>query len=301
MILNTRSEPLVSIIVNCKDGKKYLSSCIDSIVSQTYTNWEIIFWDNNSQDNSKKILNNYSDPRVKYFKSEITTKLYEARNNAIKKALGKYIAFLDVDDWWLPEKLKTQVNFLEKNKEVGMVYSNFYVVKEKNKKKKIFSSNLLPEGNITQRLLDKYQIGILSVVIKKELSKKYEFDKHLEIIGDFDFFLKISKLIKVGCIQKPLACVRIHKNNLSLIKTDDFIIELSNWLKKNQMSDNFKGLSFKGVIINLHCQKIKKLILNSEKINAFKEIIKLPLSIRKLKYGIFLLLPAKKLKERIES
>ena len=70
MILNTRSEPLVSIIVNCKDGKKYLSSCIDSIVSQTYTNWEIIFWDNNSQDNSKKILNNYSDPRVKYFKSE---------------------------------------------------------------------------------------------------------------------------------------------------------------------------------------------------------------------------------------
>ena len=301
MILNTKSEPLVSIIVNCKDGKKYLNSCIDSIVSQTYTNWEIIFWDNNSKDNSKKILNNYSDPRVKYFKSEITTKLYEARNNAIKKALGKYIAFLDVDDWWLPEKLKTQVNFLEKNKEVGMVYSNFYVVKEKNQKKKLFSSNLLPEGNITQRLLDKYQIGILSVVIKKELSKKYEFDKHLEIIGDFDFFLKISKLIKVGCIQKPLACVRIHKNNLSLIKTDDFIIELSNWLKKNQMSDNFKGLSFKGVIINLHCQKIKKLILNSEKINAFKEIIKLPLSIRKLKYGIFLLLPAKKLKERIES
>ena len=301
MILNTKSEPLVSIIVNCKDGKKYLNSCIDSIVSQTYTNWEIIFWDNNSKDNSKKILNNYSDPRVKYFKSEITTKLYEARNNAIKKALGKYIAFLDVDDWWLPEKLKTQVNFLEKNKEVGMVYSNFYVVKEKNQKKKLFSSNLLPEGNITQRLLDKYQIGILSVVIKKELSKKYEFDKHLEIIGDFDFFLKISKLIKVGCIQKPLACVRIHKNNLSLIKTDDFIIELSNWIKKNQMSDNFKGLSFKGVIINLHCQKIKKLILNSEKINAFKEIIKLPLSIRKLKYGIFLLLPAKKLKERIES
>ena len=78
--------PLVSIIVNCYNGEKFLKNCLDSIINQSYKNWEIIFWDNLSNDKSKIMLNEYSKHPLKYFKSESFLKLYEARNLAIKKA-----------------------------------------------------------------------------------------------------------------------------------------------------------------------------------------------------------------------
>ena len=79
----------VSIIINCYNGENFLKQCIQSVINQTYKNWEIIFWDNLSTDNSKKILKNFKDKRIKYFKTKKFTKLYEARNLAIKKSGGK--------------------------------------------------------------------------------------------------------------------------------------------------------------------------------------------------------------------
>ena len=90
----------ISIIVNCHNGEKYLKKCILSILNQKYTNFEIIFFDNFSSDRSKKILDQFKDDRIKYFSSNIKLPLYEARNEAIKKSTGLFIAFLDTDDWW---------------------------------------------------------------------------------------------------------------------------------------------------------------------------------------------------------
>ncbi len=78
----------VSIIMNCHNGEKYLNKSISSIINQSYKNWELIFFDNKSDDDSKKILKNFRDNRIKYFKSKKFLKLYEARNLAIKKAQG---------------------------------------------------------------------------------------------------------------------------------------------------------------------------------------------------------------------
>ena len=131
---------LVSVIVNCHNGEKYLNRCIKSILSQTYKNWEIIFWNNLSYDNSEEIIKSYRDKRIKIYKSKKFLTLYEARNKAIKKAKGNYICFLDVDDYWNKNKLKKQINFFKKNKSYDIVYSNFYTVR--NKKKKIaYNSN----------------------------------------------------------------------------------------------------------------------------------------------------------------
>ena len=96
--------PLVSIIMNCHNGEKYLKESLNSIVNQTYKNWELIFFDNNSNDNSKKILSSYeNDQRIKYFKSIEFLKLYDARNKAIEQAKGEYITFIDTDDLWINE------------------------------------------------------------------------------------------------------------------------------------------------------------------------------------------------------
>ncbi len=86
----------VSIIMNCLNGEKYLKDSIGSIYSQTYDNWEIIFWDNASTDRSDEIAQSY-DSRLKYFRSDETYSLGKARNLAVSKAKGEYIAFLDVD------------------------------------------------------------------------------------------------------------------------------------------------------------------------------------------------------------
>ena len=91
---------LISIIVNCYNGEKYLKDTIQSVLNQKYQNWEMIFWDNQSNDNSKKIINKYNDNRIKYFYSNKKLPLYAARNEAIKKSSGELIAFLDTDDWW---------------------------------------------------------------------------------------------------------------------------------------------------------------------------------------------------------
>ena len=128
--------PLVSIIMNCYNGEKYLKQSLNSVLSQSYKNWELIFWDNMSTDNSKKILKSFGNKRFKYFKAKKFTSLYQARKLAISKAKGKYICFLDTDDIWLKNKLKFQIELFKKDKNLGVIYSNYYIFNSKKKIKK---------------------------------------------------------------------------------------------------------------------------------------------------------------------
>ena len=106
--------PLVSIVVNCFNGEKFLKKSINSIINQTYKNWEIIFWDNNSTDNSSVEIKSFKDKRIKYFKSSKFNTLYKSRNLAIKRTKGDLICFLDTDDLWKKNKLKDQVHIMKK-------------------------------------------------------------------------------------------------------------------------------------------------------------------------------------------
>ena len=115
-----RYKPLVSVIVNCFNGEQYLHKALSSILSQTYKNWEIIFWDNQSSDNSKKIFSEFKDKRFKYYFSKEHTSLYKARNEAIKISNGDIIAFLDTDDWWDKNKLELQLFETEEQREKGV-------------------------------------------------------------------------------------------------------------------------------------------------------------------------------------
>ena len=127
---------LVSIIVNCYNGDKYLSEALDSILNQTYKNWELIFWDNQSNDKSAEIFKSHKDSRFKYYCANEHTSLYKARNLAIEKSNGDFIAFLDTDDLWNENKLQLQMPYFNDSK-VGLVFSNLWVLKKNFKKKKI--------------------------------------------------------------------------------------------------------------------------------------------------------------------
>ena len=114
-------DKLVSIIVNCFNGAKYLDQCLQSISNQKYKNWEVIFWDNQSSDNSKKIFFSFmsKDKRFKYFYSEKHVPLYEGRNLACSKAKGHFLAFLDTDDTWSDEFLESRSKHFYDDKYVG--------------------------------------------------------------------------------------------------------------------------------------------------------------------------------------
>tara|TARA_B100000579_G_C22803304_1_gene841110 strand:+ start:983 stop:1765 length:783 start_codon:yes stop_codon:yes gene_type:complete len=236
-------QPLITVIINCHNGEKYLREAIESVINQTYENWEIIFWDNFSNDKSKKIVKGFKENRIRYFYSKKFTNLYEARNLAIKKSKGAYICFLDTDDLWISNKLETQVNFIKKNKNCLIQYSNYYVKREKSKKKYVKFKKSLSSGNISKKLMKNYTLGILTVFIKKTIFKNQNFDKKFNIIGDFDFFIKLSLMHKIFYLHKPLAIYRVHDANYSKINLNKYVLELDYWLRRNKQFFNEKRIS----------------------------------------------------------
>ena len=118
--------PMVSVIMNCFDGETYLPEALDSVLAQTFEDWEIVFWDNQSTDRSAEIFNSYADPRFRYWYAPDHTLLYEARNYAIERARGEFIAVLDTDDWWLPHKLEKQLPLFS-DPSVGFTCTNCWV------------------------------------------------------------------------------------------------------------------------------------------------------------------------------
>jgi len=250
-------EKKVSIIMNCKNGQTFLRNSISSVIRQTYKNWELIFFDNFSKDKSIEIAKTFNDKRIKILKAKKSLKLYDARNEALKFAKGKYITFLDTDDFWNSKKLKTQIDFLKKNN-LKFCYSNLNL-KFKNKKN-LFIKKDKDHLRSTQSLLKNYDIGILTVMVEKKLFSYKRFNKQFEIIGDFDLFIRLSEITLIGYINKCLATYRIHNYNLSRRKKNIHIKELDFWIKKNKSRLKNMGLSIRSIKINLLKLRIQNLI-----------------------------------------
>jgi len=156
---STLTNPKVSVIMNCLNGEKYLKEAIDSVYAQTYKNWEIIFWDNASTDRSAEIAISY-DARLKYFKGDATIPLGAARNKALEQTKGKFVAFLDCDDLWMPEKLEKQVYILE-HSTYPLCYSGGFRINE--------------AGGIIKKYIPKNKTGS----VLPELLRKYDINMHL--------------------------------------------------------------------------------------------------------------------------
>jgi len=251
--------PTVSVIINCYNGEKYLNQCVKSVINQKYKNWEIIFWDNQSKDNSLKIIKSFKRKKIRIFQSKKFVNLYKARNLAIKEATGDYITFLDTDDFWHKNKLLKQINLIKKNdrKKCKMIFSNYYVKDQSNNSIHLKHKKKLPSGYITQQLINEYDVGILTVLIDRKVFKKKGFNPSYNIIGDFDFFIKFSIKNKILVIQEPLATYRLHKNNLSLKSIYLYKDELNKWIHKNDKKDYFKNCSFNSLKFLVFKLKIK--------------------------------------------
>lgn len=220
--------PSVSIVMNCYNGEEFLHEAIDSIYSQTYKDWEIIFWDNASLDNSAEIAHRYCDGKLRYFRSLNNVPLGEARNYAIEQTRGQYIAFLDCDDRWLPEKLNKQVSKLEENSNIDFIYSNYFRIIMPNVDKRIIGlKGKQPEGDVFEKFMYQYPVNLQTVIFRKDVLGKlnYCFDKKLHLCEELDLFMRIFRTANVSYMSEPLIITRIHQNMNSIRYSKDFYDE----------------------------------------------------------------------------
>lgn len=288
-----QARPLVSVIMNCYNGAKYLDAAIQSVLAQSYTNWEIVFWDNQSTDNSAEIVRSHADPRIRYFYAPLHTLLYEARNCAVQKSSGELLAFLDVDDTWLPAKLDLQAALFE-DPEVGFACGNYWVDSERKGRRWLAHKRSLPNGHVLDELLKFYFVGLVTLIVRRTAfeSLAYPFDPRYHIIGDFDLVIRLSTTWKAGCVQQPVAVYRLHGNNESAKHRGRHADELEVW--SGEMKDVVGIMASRNAhFIRSHFAYIKAMnfVLSGNKRGAFRMLEELPWGLLKFRIFIALLLP----------
>ena len=227
------SKPLVSVIMNCYNSQTYLREAIESVLAQTYTNFELIFWDNQSTDESADIVKSFDDERIRYFYAPEHTSLGEGRNKALEKVEGEYISFLDCDDLYLPNKLQKTLEHFE-NENVGLVYTNGYTLFDDKNIKKIFYKNMQQSGEMFENWIASYQVMIPSVMFRKSVldDLEYWFDTRFSMIEEFDFFVRIAKNRQIAYEHEPLCVWRAHAGSLTWSKKELFEKENRIFLEK---------------------------------------------------------------------
>ena len=276
--------------MNCYNGENYLSESINSVLLQTYTNWELIFWDNKSEDKSAEIFKSFDDKRFKYFYAKEHTSLYQARNLAIKESSGELLAFIDTDDLWEKNKLELQIPLFEDSK-IDLVYSNLWITKNNLEIKKKFIKIKSPSGFIYEKLLEEYNVGIITAVFRKNIIKNLSkiFDERFSIIGDFDFFLKLSKNHYFHYIDTPLAYYRIHDKNFSSIYKEKEMDEFNIWVNENKNNISFEKLKKMKKKISL--RKLLHFKFNKDYTNCYKILLENYKSILIIRMLIIVLTP----------
>jgi len=210
---------LVSIITPSHKCENFISKTIDSVLSQTYRNWEMIIVDDCSPDNSNEIIEKYckKDNRIKLIRLEKNSGPAVARNRAIKEANGRYIAFLDADDLWKPEKLEKQIKFMQTN-DYELTYTNYATMSENGNSLNhtIFS----PEKLNYKELLKANKIGCLTAIYDTEKIGKV-YMPLIKKRQDYGLWLKILKKIDYAYnVNEVLSIYRVMNNSVSSNKID---------------------------------------------------------------------------------
>lgn len=272
-------EPLVSILMNCFNGEKYLKESLDSILNQTYQNWELIFWDNQSTDNSADLFKTYKDPRFKYFFATKHTDLGGGRANAYQYLTGDFIAVLDTDDLWLPTKLEKQIPLFDDPK-VGIVISDTLFFNEKNEKT-LYGKKPPHTGEVFEKLLTNYFVSLETLVMRSTtvMELPRAFDPDFSFIADFDLVVRLSRISKLAYYPEVLAKWRVHECSDTWKYPLAFTEEKERWIVKQIEEDcTFNDIYKKQIQIfhskNFRERAIFEISNNKNRVQAISNVLK---------------------------
>ncbi|MCL4430964.1 MAG: glycosyltransferase [Epsilonproteobacteria bacterium] len=219
---------LITVIVPLYNGERFIAETIESVLSQTYQNFELIVVDDCSTDNSCDIIQTYAsiDPRIILIRSETNFGgPAKPRNIGIKHARGEFIAFLDADDVWKPHKLQTQVDFLTANMDIDMVYSPAVIMDENGAtsqaKKQVLLSILSLFMHPKNTIFYLNFININTLMIRNPIFNTFIEDKKLVAIEDWIFHILNFQAGKQGkLLDEALIYYRIHSASISSRASD---------------------------------------------------------------------------------
>jgi len=298
MVKSTK-EDLISVVVNCYNSENFLEQCISSILSQTYTNFEIIIWDNCSTDKTNVIVSQIgsTNPKLRYFKGDKFVPLGSARNFAIKECKGDWIAFLDSDDLWDSNFLSDQMSSLEGNKESLFGFGNvtvFFGSGEPSAKVLNPNRSKSQEENIFKKLLKGNFIYFSSLVISRNaLDYLKQFNEYFVQAEDYEVLLRLAS--KYNAVQSGHIYYRIHETNTSKKQNLELFLENA-WILEPH-------LRYRNALIHYSLNIANYFIFNLKSNGILKSFS----SLRKIRLGIVFLIPgllifaAHKVKNRVFS
>lgn len=207
----------ITIVISTYNRAEQLPRAVKSVLNQTFSNFELIIVDNASTDKTQEVIQGFNDPRIRTIRHESNKGGSAARNTGIKLARGEYIALLDDDDEWFPEKLKKQVQKIEGcPATVGLVYSGSEIYDE-NKKKVEQVNHPAYRGQVYQRLLLSTIIGSVSsaLIRKKCFDQAGLFDEELTSCQDWDMWLRIARYYEFDFVPDVLTRINVHGAQIS--------------------------------------------------------------------------------------
>ena len=285
----------VSVVINCHNSEKFIEECLASVMNQSYKDFEVIVWDNKSDDLTEDIVRKSArlDSRIKYFRGENFVPLGSARNLALEKCDGNWIAFLDSDDLWDHDFLTDQMSALAGKESSTFGYGfvteflqNSAAIQNFGKEER----KMTPGISIYKKLLSGNFLYFSSLIFSREaLDFLKNFKEEFVQAEDYELLLRLSE--KFQAIQTGHVYYRLHENNLSKSQTAELYTETLLILENHK--DNFSARLFSALnLINLGLLSIKKRDLNL--FRKIKSRVKINLFYLFLGIGLLIAQKAKK-------
>jgi len=210
--------PLVSVIMNVRNGAAFLREALDCVMAQTFRDWEMIVWDDCSTDDSARIVAQYKDPRIRYFLSPVETPLGMARDNAIQQSTGEWLAFLDQDDLWTTTKLEKQMKVATDG--VAIIYGRAVLTWPNGRERDYDQAHEftpLPEGNIFAELFrSACFIAMSSAVLRRSaVQEAGGIPEWIELTPDYYLYAALARQYEARAVQEVVCRYRVHSGSMT--------------------------------------------------------------------------------------
>lgn len=211
--------PLVSVIMPSYNHEKFISEAIESVLGQTFEDFELIIIDDASIDQSPQIIQEFSpkDNRIKKIFHKENLGIAKTLNDGVKNSIGKYIALIASDDLWVSEKLEKQIKILEKNKNL-VVWCNSAIIDSESKhtgeKSNEKYKNASPHGYVFEEIINSWISGS-GIILKRDNVKDIKFNENLKYLNDTQFYLDLAYQYEFYFMEEPLSKYRLHEKNAS--------------------------------------------------------------------------------------
>ncbi|MDL2257322.1 glycosyltransferase [Bacteroidales bacterium OttesenSCG-928-I14] len=214
--------PAISVLMPVYNGERYLKEAIESILNQTYEDFELVIINDGSTDNSEQIILSYDDKRIKYCPSIKNEGLIKTLNKGIDFCSGKWIARMDADDISLPERFEKQINFLEQHPEFVMLGAYMGKIDKEGKRKEKYN-RFIPNHLLKEQLFFRNYFAHSSMMIRKDILMEFRYDSNYPCAEDYFLWSQIALKYPVANLPEELVLYRVHSESISIQKREQQI------------------------------------------------------------------------------